>query len=504
MKEIIDYLKAGYAHFFVRAEEMDRTVEELKKVLSGYGRVSNIQVWSFGLEGSNDPLEPLTQLDKEAPWTVAILKNFDWFLKDWQTGEPNYEVVQFILDRLALYRSGDKRRILIILSSRDIGAGLPDVLVREFVSLGFPLPGTEELEEVLNSAIEVAKGKPKFKEPGRAERQKLIDSMRGMTQQEAENALFYSLVKTGGSLDPMLIKQQRVKYLEGTAGVKYVEYEENYEQLKGYEQVKWIIRTYSRPDNPMSKGLLLLGPPGTGKSHFAKATAGEFGMFMLTVEAAEMTGSLVGENEEKVRRFIQIACAMAPCILFFDEIEKALAGLKGGVGYSSDTVNRRAWAPFLKFMQDRRDPDTGEPVHVYLIATCNDISSLPPEYVRAERWDCAPIFVDLPNEMERQEILNHYKEFYGVKGELTSQKTEGWSGAELRAVCRLAKQGGTTIEEASRLILPVSSTMEQEISGLREWAMGGKEWRPGRGRAIPATEIAVPGEKKGRKREIDL
>jgi len=494
---IIDYLKAGYSHFYMQTEEPERGIEILKKELEAYKESGDENffkpvVWGLSPE-NQDPMQPLIELDSAPAGTVLILKNFHWFIKDIQTGQPNYEITQFIQDRLSLYRSRAKKKVIVVVSP--VTGGLPTDLSREFIPLKFPLPDGEEINGLLQEAIVVLEKNPKFKKPSRKEQEKLVDMSKGMTKDEVENALFYSVVKTGGKLDPVLVKKQRTAFLENVSGVKYVEYGETFDNLIGYQRVKNIVKTFSRPDNPMAKGMILLGPPGVGKSHFAKAVAGEFGMMMLTIEAAEMTGSLVGQNEEKVSRFIRAACAMSPCVLFFDEIEKALAGVKGGavggVAYSSDSINRRAWAPFLKFMQDRTDPDTGKPVHVYVIATCNDITSLPPEYIRAERWDCAPIFIDLPYKDERESIMDFYEKFYEVEGTVSVEDTEGWSGAELRAMCRLAKQGGTTIDKAKELILPVSSTMELEIEGLRRWAMAGDSWIPGRGRAIPASEIKL-------------
>jgi SpoVK/Ycf46/Vps4 family AAA+-type ATPase len=219
---------------------------------------------------------------------------------------------------------------------------------------------------------------------------------------------------------------------------------------------------------------------------FAKTLAREFGMFMLTAEMAEMTGSLVGETEAKVRSFIEAAKAMAPCVVFIDEIEKGLAGLKGFGGYSGDSLNKKAMSQFLKFLQDR-------PKGIYVVATCNNISDLPPEYVRAERWDTAPFFIDLPSNEERETILKYYKGLYKVDGKLTVKDTEGWSGAELKAACRLAYLGNTTIDKSSRFIIPVSKTMEEDIGTLRKWA---------KGRTLPASEAAITSVGTGRDIEL--
>lgn len=168
------------------------------------------------------------------------------------------------------------------------------------------------------------------------------------------------------------------------------------------------------------------------------------------------------------------------------EIEKGLAGLKGFGGYSGDSLNKKAMSQFLKFLQDR-------PKGIYVVATCNNIADLPPEYVRAERWDTAPFFIDLPSREERATILKYYEGVYRVNGKLSAKDTDGWSGAELKAVCRLAYLGKTTTDAASRYIVPVSRTMQEDIEGLRKWA---------KGRTLPASEQAV--ESVGEGRDIQL
>lgn len=471
-----DFFKAGYSHYYLETEELQRAIDQIKKEIDDLKAGCNMVIWGYTPD-TTDPLMALQELDKAPKNTVLILKNLHWFII--QQGQTNAELTQFIQDRLATYRSKDKRKVIVIVSSASQAKSLPPELYREFVPLKLELPGEAELKEVLDATIRVASNNPKFKAPTEEEQTELVDSMRALTKQEAENGLFYGLVKTGGRLDPVIIRKQKAAYLEGVAGVKYIEYTETFDSLRGYDVVKSFTKaTASHPD---AKGILLLGPPGTGKTHFGKALAGEIKRIMLTFEMAEMSGSLVGENEEKVRKAIESAKAMAPCIVFVDEIEKGLAGIKGGPGgYTSDSINKKAMAQFLKFLQDR-------PKGIYVIATCNDVSSLPPEYVRAERWDTAPFFIDLPNEGEREDILEFYRKLYNVKGKLGAKETEGWSGAEIRACCRLANIMGTTIDKTTKFIVPVSKTMEVEIDALRKW----KE-----GRTIDASSIKV---KKGSK-----
>lgn len=166
------------------------------------------------------------------------------------------------------------------------------------------------------------------------------------------------------------------------------------------------------------------------------------------------------------------------------EIEKALPS-KGESGLADGGTDKRSSTQLLKFLSDNR------PEGVYVVATCNNISSLPPEWVRPGRWDSAPFFIDLPNDSEKQAILDHYKVVYEVDGD---PDMDGWAGAEIESACRIAKMMGVTIKEASKYIKPVSKTMSEDIDSLRKWA---------KTRTIPSsTEVVVA--TKVVKRTLDI
>ena len=180
-------------------------------------------------------------------------------------------------------------------------------------------------------------------------------------------------------------------------------------------------------------------------------------------------GSLVGQSESNIRQVLDTIKAIGPCVLLVDEIEKALSGTKSSGATDGGTTERVA-REFLLFLQNR-------PAGVYIIATCNDISKLPPEYLRAERWDSL-WFVDLPSESERVEILNLYRKKYGLTKDtsITATSLEGWTGAEIHTLCRLATilsegtVGKVKLSEARQYVIPLSKTMGKDISALRDWA----------------------------------
>lgn len=507
---ITDYLKAGYWGFYLQTEEPDRAIARLIEEIDITYRP--ITVWGLSppkckecgklvltplvseegqfscdcggeVEEGDNPLQPLMKLDGTTPNSVVILKNYHWYLKNAHTGAPNHELVQFIQDRLNLYKRKEARKIMIILSPVPAGVGLPSELVKEFTPLKYGLPDEREIGQTLEYIIKSAEKSDNFKLPGKKQKENLIQSAKGMSRQVVEDAFSYSLVKTKGKLDPKIVIEQKVKYLEAAAGVKYIEYKETFDGLIGCDNLKtFAVNVLS---NPKAKGIILVGPPGNGKSHFCKAIAGVLRLPMFTVEMAEWFTSGYGETGQRVVRFIDSVLAVGRCVLFFDEIEKGLAGTQGGSGiHAGHEETQRALSPLLKMLSDR-------PPGILTLATCNNIEGVPPEYVRAGRWDTAPFYMGMPKPEQQRAILEYYKKVDGVKGKL--EKMEGWSGAEIRQCCTLASLMNKPLDYAARYIVPVSKTMEKQIKYIENWAPG---------RTIPADEIVLNGDESHRALDI--
>lgn len=207
--------------------------------------------------------------------------------------------------------------------------------------------------------------------------------------------------------------------------------------------------------------MLLLGVPGTGKSAFAKALGNETGRPTLILDVGSLMGSLVGQTEQNVRQALRIADAMAPCILFVDEIEKALAGAGGA---NDSGVSARLLGSLLTWLNDHTSD-------VYFIGTCNDVSRLPPEFSRAERFD-GIFFLDLPGASEKQAIWKLYLAHFGVDASQELPRDDNWTGAEIRACCRLAALLEMPLIEAAHHVVPVASTAADSVERLRGWADG--------------------------------
>ena len=482
---MINYLKAGFRHFFIRSEEMDYAITWIKDELSNWRKDIEPVIWGYSSENP-DPLAPLMEVENSNT-KALILKNYHWFLKDQMTGNPNYETIQFIQDRLKIYRSPERRTILIIVSNLGMNEALPEELKREFVEIPHALPNTKEIGEILNETIEVAeeyakKEKKKFTPLKDETKARLIESAKGMTRFMTQNSFYLSLAKSG-ELDPEEVFKMRSQFLSGVAGVKYIKYTETFKDLIGVELLKDFALRGIYSD--LAKGIVLLGPPGTGKSHFAKALAGETGFMMLTIEMAEWQGGIVGETESRVRKAIEACLALAPTpgsgaklILFIDEMEKGMsgAGRGGGITSSSDPITKRAMGQWLKFMQEK-------PSTIYPIATVNEVDDIPGEHLRAERWDTAPFFIDLPNTEECDAIIKHYsKDFDWTEGgKFKANKVTGilkvsdccgggWTGAEIRACCRLSAMLGIPLQDAKNFIKPISLFKKEQIDRLRKEA----------------------------------
>jgi SpoVK/Ycf46/Vps4 family AAA+-type ATPase len=226
---------------------------------------------------------------------------------------------------------------------------------------------------------------------------------------------------------------------------------------------------------PAPKGILLLGVQGCGKSLLAKAVAAHWNLPLLKLDVGRIFGSLVGQSEENIRKAIAVAESVAPCVLWADELEKGFAGV-GGSGVSDSGTTARVFATFLTWMSEKTAP-------VFMIATANDVTALPPEMLRKGRFD-EIFFVDLPDLEERKEIFaihlkkrNRPVENFDLQ-EL-AQKTRGFSGAEIEQVVvgalYIAYDAGRELGQADLLeeaknVVPLSVMMSEDIAELRQWA----------------------------------
>ncbi len=296
----------------------------------------------------------------------------------------------------------------------------------------------------------------------------LLDAAAGLTRYEAEGAFSLSLVRHG-DLRPESIWQLKAGMLKKSGLLDlHRGGDGDFGQLGGLESLKAfccrsLIRASSSDSGTKARGVMLLGVPGVGKSAFCKALGKETNRPTLTLDVGSLMGSLVGQTEANIRQALSIADAMAPCILFIDEIEKALSG-SNGAGSQDSGVAARLLGTLLTWMNDHTSD-------VYLVATCNDISKLPPEFTRAERFD-GVFFLDLPSAKQRQSIWDIYIDRFGLTADQQRPDDKRWTGAEIRACCRLARLLDVPLIDAANNIVPIANTAGESVKKLRSWVSG--------------------------------
>jgi ATP-dependent 26S proteasome regulatory subunit len=312
----------------------------------------------------------------------------------------------------------------------------------------------------------------------------LVAAAAGMTSRQIQAALAVSVVKhravAASAVDDMLA--EKVKAVKTSEILEYIHVTENFADVGGLEGLKEYIqkrascfsRAALRYGLPTPKGILILGPPGTGKSLTAKATASVLQIPLIRLDFGRVHGSLVGESEERMRRSLALAEAQAPVVLWIDELDKALGGVSGPSGDSG--VSKRLFGNFLTWSQERTKM-------VFLVATANDVTQLPPPLLRRDRFD-EIFFVDLPTPSERKAILEVVLRKHGLqpKGLVTDaliEQLDRYTGAEMNYVVTEAmfdafddNQHPVTAKDlkvAATKVLPLADQMRDEIEALRRW-----------------------------------
>lgn len=381
---------------------------------------------------------------------VLVMNNLHKFIS-------STEIMQALQHQLL---TGKQNRTIVIGLSP--AAKIPTELEKLFVVVEHALPNRKQLEEILRS-IATEEGEL----PNETQLQTVLDAAAGLTRLEAENAFSLSLVRRG-RIESDAIWELKAGMLKKSGLMQLYHGEEDFSSLGGLENLKaFTKRCLLQPnrDNPLKRprGVLLLGVPGTGKSAFAKCLGRETGRPTLVLDIGALMGSLVGQTEANIRRALQIADAMAPCILFIDELEKALSGAAGS-GQSDSGVSSRLFGTLLSWMNDHTS-------NVYLIATCNDISKMPPELTRAERFD-GIVFLDLPSREQKDAIWQQYVSTFELDAEQLLPNDKNWTGAEVRACCRLSALLDIPLKQAATNVVPVYTTAGESVERLRSWANG--------------------------------
>jgi SpoVK/Ycf46/Vps4 family AAA+-type ATPase len=427
---------------------------------------------------TKEPLAALDQVIDQVEPAIFIFKDFHPFLS-----KANFAVTRK-LKEIALHLKNSFKTIVLISPTLEI----PTELEKEITVLNHPLPSREDLDELLETILADVKQFKQVKcELGNSDRERLLQAALGLTLGEAENAFAKILVKDGrlsaDNVGEIFAEKQQIIRKSGL--LEYYSTNENFENVGGLAMLKaWLTkRSAAFTDEarefglPSPKGILLLGVQGCGKSLSAKAVSNLWQLPLLRFDMGRMFGSFVGSSEENVRRAIAVAESVAPAILWVDEIDKAFAGSQSS-GATDGGTTARVFGTFLTWLSEKTAP-------VFVVATANDISQLPPELMRKGRLD-EIFFVDLPSREERMEIFRIHLARRGRDAakfnlEAFVQASFDFSGAEIEEAINSAlydafydrKQlTSEHILAALAETIPLAKTMEEHISGLRTWADG--------------------------------
>ncbi len=508
-KRELEYLiQARYSLIYVVSPEEERVEKAIREI--GNRRQRKVLAWSItngfeSLDGGSsytdvrDPLRALDFITKFEDDAIVVLRDFHPFMKD-----PS--IVRKLRDCSRLFKESDYNIHLVLLAAT---YGAPAEVEKEIAVVDFDLPERDELEEIVwqvaqsvPDGVQLAvKSDPEF-------RDMVVEAALGLTADEAKSVFAKSLVKKR-DFDVDTIMAEKKGIIRKSGILEFYETDQRFSDVGGLEVLKaWLKKrksSFSRDARdfglPSPKGLLLIGVPGCGKSLTAKAIGAMWHMPLLRLDVGKIFGSLVGSSEENMRKAIKTAEAVAPSILWLDELEKGFSGTASS-GQTDGGTTSRVFGTFITWLQEKQSS-------VFVIATANNVNALPPELLRKGRFD-EIFFVDLPNPKEREEI---FKIHIGKKKRDTSHidvnalvsASQQFVGAEIeQAVISAlfdAYEDGKAELTTERLlksveeIVPLAYTMKEMIDGMREWAKS-------RARRASLQDSDTKHEPGGRKLEI--
>ena len=425
---------------------------------------------------SNATLAPVTALGDVEMRNAPALYNFQGLAADLE-------------DRTVATKLRDAARQFLqfegsIIVTGEVPDELPNVIAGMATILELPTPSEKDYRELVTHLYrDLSKRVPLELRLTREELTRLVRNLQGLTLLEAEKVLTKAMIEDSqlGPDDLQRVLDSKREIVEREGLLEYYPLEASLTDVAGLTGLKaWLAKRRALMQEPeraaafglsFPKGILLLGIQGCGKSLCAKAVASDWGLPLLRMDPATLYNKYIGETEKNFRRATQAAERMAPVVLWLDEIEKAFASNETDGG-----VSQRVLGAFLSWLQER----SGD---VFVVATANDVSALPPELIRKGRFD-EIFFVDLPDEAVRCAILElHLKKRKRDPAEFDlaslARATAAFSGAELEqiVVSGLYSAFAAHTELSTELLLdeaqqtvPLSKTMGERLAGLRAWA----------------------------------
>lgn len=444
----------------------------------GFGGRSNLSMEGWEVDDLSakpdnptvDPEQMLESIRKNTFGSLIVLLDFHPYL-----GNP---VILRTLKEIAQERT--KTRNTIVLVSHDID--IPLEINKLCAQFDLALPDIETIQKmVMHEAREWSKKHQKKLKADKKALHKLVRNLLGLTITDARRLIRHAIYNDGAITQDDVTEVMEVKYqLVDPNGVLSLEVDTaSFSDVGGFSAMKqWLkirknyfLNVSSKNDVDAPKGILLLGIQGCGKSLAAKAIAGVWGVPLLRLDFGVLYNKYIGETEKNIRAALQSAETLSPCVLWVDEIEKGIE-----TGDDETGTSRRLLATLLTWMAENN-------ARVFIVATANDIASLPPELIRKGRLD-EIFFVDLPDESIRADILKVHLRKRGLDPKKVdikhiARESEGFSGAELEQVIVSARYAAFATDnkvDTADLIAevkqtqPLSVVMAETIQQLRTWA----------------------------------
>lgn len=509
-------IRARYPIMWIETHEERRAVHILNEIATKPADSKEFKVlwvWSStsgictvdgkqASENTSDPQDALEAIHTVKQPVLAVFKDLHRYIE--------HDMVCRKLRDLHEYLKDTQKSIVILAPI----VRIPIELQKSVTVVSLPLPGKDDLDEILESVLNGLEdmgrqGNEKAQETLQTlqewlevngNRETLLSAGLGLTLDEFEDVLTKSIAMTH-SLDTEVIVAEKEQIIRKSGILEFYTSLAEMQDVGGLQVLKdWITKRRLAFSNKARefglktpKGVFLAGAPGTGKSLTAKVLAKYMQMPLLRLDVSRIFASHVGESEQNISSALKIAEAVAPSILFIDEVEKALAGVQSS-GQLDSGVTARVFGTMLTWMQDHEAP-------VFVVATSNNPIALPPEFMRAGRFD-EVFYVDLPSEDERMEIFEiHLRKVHRNPEDFDvtyfARASDGFSGAEIEAAIQDAlhkaffAQKEVTNEDISEAVLkliPLSKKRKGEIDALRKW---------GEANAVNAS---IPKEALGEKR----
>ncbi len=490
-QHIANLLKAKFPIMYVESWEENRVIDMITNICHNKKIIKTdrvVYIWSMttglvnidtnkSVNECNDIDDALNYFNNEIEEdAILIIKDIHSHIEDPLTQRT-------LRDTANILKFSEFKKNVILIAPE---LKLPLDLQKDVTVVDFDLPNVKEIKELLNSIIETNLGNScKLTEE---EKNIFAKTAQGLTLQEAENAFARAMVErkrlTIDELD--IIMDEKCQVIKKTGILEFIKSDLSIDDIGGLQNLKhwlikrnnsWLDKAQKDYNLPAPKGVLITGVPGCGKSMTAKAMSSLWKLPLLRLDAGKIFDKWVGGSEENIRKVIKTAEAVAPSILWIDEIEKGFDTENGS------SIGKRVFGTFLTWMQEKTKP-------VFVIATANNINLLPPEFMRKGRFD-EIFFVDIPTQKEREVIFRLHlnkmlkgsiSESFSVTDILINdlvEKTEGFVGSEIEQVVISAvfdafaedrKLHKDDLLRAIENTVPLSVTQAEQIEEIRQWA----------------------------------